>query len=129
MTYFMDAPIKTPRRMFDPGTVNPMIPQPLYNEDSAGPAYLATDGYAYPLRHAAPGVQGLGEGLTDLLGGSAMSAMLGQAIDDNWPKIDANVGKTLSKYTLPLGVGLAAVGVLSAVAMVMVIRHEQRGMK
>jgi hypothetical protein len=71
MSYFADEPIKNPAPMFDYGTANPMIPQPLYTASAGGPAYLATDGYAMPPMHTMPSFQGMGgDALTDFLGGA-----------------------------------------------------------
>lgn len=127
MSFYMQDP-KVHRSPFVPGTVNPMKPGPLTDINGEGPTFVATDGLVYPVVYPFPGVQGLGDPVSDLLGAS-LSPLLSQAIDDNWPKIDANAGKTISKYTTPVMIGLGVVGLLSATALVMVILHERKGLR
>jgi hypothetical protein len=97
---------------FRNGVPNPMIPQDMYRPAAAGPAYLAgLSGHRYyaPLRQMRLPLQGLGDPISDLLGGS-LDKVIETVIVRSMPIVHREIKPTL----LPLQV----VGVATLVASV-----------
>ena len=114
MSFFTSKAISptpgTAYEAFQNGVPSPMLPQDQYRPQAAGPAYLAGLGghkYYAPLRQMRLPLQGMGDPISDLLGGS-LDKVIETVIVRSMPIVHRELKPTLTPIQVMLGVTMVA---------------------
>lgn len=120
---FYTSPAFTPTpgtayEAFVNGDRSPMLPQDMYRPRAAGPAFLAgLDGHQYfaPLRQMRLPLQGLGDPVSDLLGGT-LDKVIETVIVRSMPVVHKQLEPTIRPIQIMSGVTLGLAGAAAVFA-------------